>query len=169
MASSGNPADKQLRADPSFRFGIVTAEWHRDVTTALEQGARETLLNHGVSEANIVSIRVPGSFELLAGARFLVDHEKFNAVICLGCIIQGETRHFEFISQSVANALAVMSAQLSFPFIFGVLTTDTKSQALDRVGGRHGNKGVDAALAALEMAALKHSFKKAKGIGFGRS
>ncbi len=149
-----------------FRFGIVTAHWHNDITSALENGAREILLKHGVKTENIISIQVPGSFELTAGARMLYDNEKLNAIICLGCIIKGETPHFDFISQSVANALSVLSAQLSFPFIFGVLTTLTKEQALERAGGKLGNKGADAAVAAIQMAALKQSFKKDSAIGF---
>lgn len=149
-----------------FRFGIVTAHWHNDITSALENGAREILLKHGTKPENIISIQVPGSFELIAGARMLYDHEKLNSIICIGCIIKGETPHFDFISQSAANALSVLSAQLSFPFIFGVLTTLNRDQAIERAGGKLGNKGADAAIAAIQMAALKQSFKKDSAIGF---
>jgi 6,7-dimethyl-8-ribityllumazine synthase len=149
-----------------FRFGMVTALWHNDITAALEQGARNVLLKQGAQPGNIISIQVPGSFELTAGARMLYDSEKLNAIICIGCIIKGETPHFDFISQSVANALAVLSAQLSFPFIFGVLTTLTREQARERAGGKLGNKGAEAAVAAIQMAALKQSFKKENPIGF---
>ncbi|MBL7927869.1 MAG: 6,7-dimethyl-8-ribityllumazine synthase [Bacteroidia bacterium] len=164
---SYNPVNAGSIPDAApFRFGIVTSHWHTDITSALESGAREILLENGAKPENIISIQVPGSYELTAGARMLYDHEKLNAIICLGCIIKGETPHFDFISQSVANALSVLSAQLSFPFIFGVLTTLTKEQALERAGGKLGNKGADAAVAAMQMAALKQSFKKDTAIGF---
>lgn len=164
---SFDPVSSSIIPDASlFRFGIVTARWHNDITATLENGAREIFLKHGVKTENIISIQVPGSFELTAGARMLYDHEKLNAIICIGCIIKGETPHFDFISQSVASALSALSAQLSFPFIFGVLTTLTKEQAIERAGGKLGNKGADAAVAAIQMAALKQSFKKDSAIGF---
>jgi 6,7-dimethyl-8-ribityllumazine synthase len=149
-----------------FRFGMVTALWHRDITSRLENSARQTLLNHGAAAENIVAIHVPGSFELIAGARLLMNNEKLNAIICLGCLIKGETPHFDFLSQSIAHALAMLSARYSFPFIFGVITTLNIKQALERAGGRHGNKGEEAALAAIRMASLFQSFKKNTGIGF---
>jgi 6,7-dimethyl-8-ribityllumazine synthase len=167
MATGGlNLTSKNIPDASDFRFGIVTAGWHEEITSALENAARETLLLHGVKTENIIRIQVPGSFELAAGARMLFDSEKLHAIICLGCLIKGETPHFEFISHSVANSLSVLSAQLSFPFIFGVLTTLTREQAVERAGGVHGNKGAEAALAAIQMAALKNSFRKESNIGF---
>jgi 6,7-dimethyl-8-ribityllumazine synthase len=150
----------------AFRFGIVVAEWNWEITGALLQGAHEALIQNGVSEKNIHTIRVPGSFELTAGAKFMASRHKLDAVICLGCVIQGETRHFEFICQAVAQGLTNLSIMGNMPFIFGVLTTDTLQQAKDRSGGKHGNKGTEAAITAIKMAGLKSQEEKGKKIGF---
>lgn len=138
----------------AFRFGIVTAEWNAEVTGALLRGAINTLLKHGAQESNIVSIAVPGSFELVAGADHLARQYQLDAVICLGCVIQGETRHFDFICDAVANGLIQLTLKHNKPFIFGVLTPDTQQQAEDRAGGKHGNKGDEAAVTAIKMADL---------------
>ena len=135
-------------------FGIVVSEWNKEITDNLLQGAVETLLEHGVDEKDIYVRHVPGSFELPFGASTLLEKKKFDAVICLGCVIQGETRHFEFISQAVAHGIMKVSLSEGIPVIFGVLTTDTLQQAKDRSGGALGNKGTDAAVTALKMAAL---------------
>jgi 6,7-dimethyl-8-ribityllumazine synthase len=150
----------------AFRIGIVVSEWNREITEALFTGARATLNDNGIPDDRIIRIDVPGSFELIAGARSIVEHEKVNAVICLGCLIQGETRHFEFIAQAVANGLAMLSIRFSMPFVFGVLTTDTPDQARERAGGSHGHKGEEAALTAIRMAGLKEQFPRGKQIGF---
>jgi 6,7-dimethyl-8-ribityllumazine synthase len=133
------------------RFGIIVAEWNYEITSALLNGATETLKSHGVLPENIEVMQVPGSFELTAGASILFKRSNPDAVICLGCVIQGETRHFEFICNAVANGLTQLNVIHSKPFIFGVLTTDNLQQALDRAGGKHGNKGVEAAVTALKM------------------
>ena len=135
-------------------FGIVVSEWNKEITDNLLQGAVETLLEHGVDEKDIYVRHVPGSFELPFGASTLLEKKKFDAVICLGCVIQGETRHFEFISQAVAHGIMNVSLSEGIPVIFGVLTTDTLQQAKDRSGGALGNKGTEAAVTALKMAAL---------------
>lgn len=135
-------------------FGIVVSEWNTEVTSALLDGAVKTLLDNGVEEKDIYIQYVPGSFELPFGAAKLLDKKRFDAVICLGCVIQGETRHFDFICQAVANGIMEVSLKKEIPVIFGVLTTNSQEQALDRCGGKHGNKGVEAAITALKMTSL---------------
>jgi 6,7-dimethyl-8-ribityllumazine synthase len=135
-----------------FRFGIVVAEWNTEITGALYQGAYKSLLTHGAVADDIHTYAVPGSFELTSGADLLLKTGKFDAIICLGCVIQGETRHFDFICAAVANGLSNVAIKYSKPVIFGVLTTDNQQQAIDRAGGKHGNKGDEAAITAIKMA-----------------
>lgn len=135
-------------------IGIIVSEWNREVTQELEKGARETLLAHGVKPENLMIHPVPGSFELPLGAKFLLENQDPDAVILLGCVIQGETRHFEFICQAVSQGCMNVGLEYQIPVIFGVLTTDTLEQAKDRAGGKHGNKGTEAAITALKMASL---------------
>jgi 6,7-dimethyl-8-ribityllumazine synthase len=142
-----------------YRFGIVVAEWNAEITNALYQGAYESLLEHGALSDNIFTYSVPGSFELTTGADLLLKNGKVDAVICLGCVIQGETRHFDFICNAVANGISNVAIKYSKPVIFGVLTTDDQQQAIDRAGGKHGNKGVEAALTAIKMAYLAETLK----------
>jgi len=137
-----------------YRFGIVTAEWNSEITGALYKGAYESLLEHGALADNIFSYPVPGSFELTLGADLLLKNIKLDAIICLGCVIQGETRHFDFICNAVANGISNVAIKYSKPVIFGVLTTDNQQQAMDRAGGKHGNKGEEAAVTAIKMAHL---------------
>lgn len=137
-----------------YRIGIVVAEWNAPITDALFEGAYTTLRQHGVKEENIVVTHVPGSFELPTGADFQLRKCHVDASICLGCVIQGETRHFDFICQAVSNGLVNLSLQQGKPVIFGVLTTNTLQQAEARSGGEHGNKGVEAAVTALKMCHL---------------
>jgi len=137
-----------------FSFGIVVAEWNAGITNALYKGAYESLLEHGALAENIFTYTVPGSFELTSGADFLLKNSKLDAVICLGCVIQGETRHFDFICNAVANGLTNVAIKYSKPVIFGVLTTDNQQQATDRAGGKHGNKGIEGAVTAIKMAYL---------------
>lgn len=134
-----------------YTFGIVTAEWNTDITQALLNGAYDTLLKHGVDPANIYQRVVPGTFELTLGAQRLAADEEVDAVIALGCVIQGETKHFDFICQAVAYGITECNLRWNKPVIFGVLTTDNLEQALDRSGGKHGNKGVEAAVTAIKM------------------
>lgn len=136
------------------RFAIIVSEWNTEVTGALYTGAYDTLITYGVQESNIVSIQVPGSFELSLGAQKLAQREDIDAVICLGCVIQGETRHFDFICQAVADGITNVSLKYNKPVIFGVLTPNTQEQAMDRAGGKHGNKGDEAAITAIKMLAI---------------
>ena len=139
----------------SLKFGIVVSEWNEAITSALLEGAITTLQKHGVQRENIFIRTVPGSFELPYGARIVAEHSSPDAVICLGCVIQGETPHFDYICQGVANGITELNLDYDIPFIFGVLTTLNLQQAEDRAGGKHGNKGVEAAVTALKMAALR--------------
>jgi 6,7-dimethyl-8-ribityllumazine synthase len=141
-----------------FKFGIAVSEWNWEITGALAQGAVETLKKHGALEENIIVKHVPGSFELTLGGQFLADYTKVDAIILLGCVIQGETRHFDFICQGVAKGVTDLNLKFGKPFIFGVLTTENQQQALDRAGGRLGNKGDEAAITAIKMAALQKEF-----------
>ncbi|ALL08256.1 6,7-dimethyl-8-ribityllumazine synthase [Pedobacter sp. PACM 27299] len=138
-----------------YKIAIAVAEWNAEITGSLYNGALKTLLEHGVAEENILSIAVPGTFELTSAADLLLKkHQDLNAVICLGCVIQGETKHFDFICDAVANGITQVSVKHSKPVIFGVLTTNDLQQAIDRAGGKHGNKGDEAAITALKMSEL---------------
>ncbi len=134
-------------------FGIVVSEWNEGITGALYQGALDTLLKHGAKEEHIHVMSVPGSYELSFGAQKSIEQSNrtIDAVICLGCVIQGETRHFDFICDAVANGITNVSLKYNKPVIFGVLTTDNLEQAQARSGGKHGNKGVEAAVTAIKM------------------
>jgi 6,7-dimethyl-8-ribityllumazine synthase len=157
----------QLNDGSSFSFGVVVSEWNRDITNALFEGCLSTLKEHGVMEENIFHVHVPGSFELTSGAKMLISSKLPDAVICLGCVIKGETRHDEYINLAVANGLTNLSLASGVPCIFGLLTTENMQQAKDRAGGAHGNKGVEAAVTALKMASLKRELKKpSKKIGY---
>jgi len=147
-------SDTDVPQAAPYHFGIVVAEWNSVITDALYQGAYESLVDHGALTQNIFTYSVPGSFELVSGADILLKNRKLDAVICLGCVIQGETRHFDFICNAVANGIANVALKYSKPVIFGVLTTDNQQQADDRAGGKHGNKGVEAAVTAIKMAYL---------------
>ncbi len=138
-----------------MRIGIVVSEWNTEITGALFDGAVLTLVKNGVLKDDIITTTVPGSFELTMGSQFLCEDKRIDAVICLGCVIQGETRHFDFICNAVANGITNVSLKYNKPVIFGVLTTNTLEQALERAGGKHGNKGDEAAYTALKMVALK--------------
>jgi 6,7-dimethyl-8-ribityllumazine synthase len=146
----------------NMRFGIVVAEWNSEITNALYEAAYNTLLKNGAKQDNIVSKKVPGSFELTSGAKYLAEYGKFDAIICLGCIIKGETPHFNYISHSVTHGITELNLKYTIPFIFGVLTTDNLRQARDRAGGKHGNKGDEAAVTAIKMAAIHNQMKKNK-------
>ena len=137
------------------RFALVVSEWNHAITDALRQGAHETLLKHGVKEADIVEAWVPGSFELAMGAQLLLERGGLDGVICIGSIVRGETPHFDYVCQGTTQGIAQVGLKYGVPVIFGVLTDDTMEQARDRSGGRHGNKGVDCAVAVLKMAALR--------------
>jgi 6,7-dimethyl-8-ribityllumazine synthase len=145
------------------RFGIIVSEWNPEITDALCKGAVDTLLKEGFQKTSLIIHKVPGSFELPLGAQYLIENSEVDAVICLGCVIQGETRHFEFICQAVSQQISRLNIDYNLPVIFGLLTTDNFEQAKARSGGKHGNKGVEAAIAAIKMLQLRDSvFPKEK-------
>ncbi|MCS6973562.1 MAG: 6,7-dimethyl-8-ribityllumazine synthase [Cyclobacteriaceae bacterium] len=133
------------------RFAIVVSEWNEEITEALYSGAVSALLAHGVAIKQIIRKNVPGSFELSLGALKMAQQKEIDAVICLGCVIKGETPHFDYICQAVAYGLTEVSLKTGKPVVFGVLTTLNKQQAYDRAGGKYGNKGEEAALTAIRM------------------
>lgn len=143
-------------------FGIVVSEWNTDITHALYEGCYDTLLKHGARAENIYTMQVPGSFELTTGARILNSQQNVDAVICLGCVIKGETSHDEYINNAVAIGLTNLGISTGRPHIFGLLTTNNREQAVDRSGGKYGNKGIDAAVAAIRMAFLKKTTVQGK-------
>lgn len=150
-----------------MKFGIVWAEWNHGITSALTQGAYDTLVKHGAHKENIIVKTVPGAFELTLGAQYLVEYTNVDAVICIGCVIQGDTKHFDFICDSVAKGITDLNIKYNMPFIFGVLTPNTQEQAEDRAGGKHGNKGDEAAVTAIKMLGLRKSFdENKKKVGF---
>jgi 6,7-dimethyl-8-ribityllumazine synthase len=136
------------------RFAIVVAEWNEEITGALYEGAFEGLLQLGALKKNIVKVNVPGTFELTLGALKMAERKDVDAVICLGCVIQGETPHFDYICQAVAYGITEVNIKTKKPVIFGVLTTLDKKQAEDRAGGKFGNKGEEAAITAVKMLSI---------------
>lgn len=141
-------------------FAIIVSEWNNEITDALYSGAYQTLLNEGAQKEFIQKIVVPGSYELTLAAQWMAERSDIDAVICLGCVIQGETKHFDFICDSVAQGLKDVSLKFNKPVIFGVLTPNTHQQALDRAGGKHGNKGDEAAITAVKMLSLKNRLRE---------
>lgn len=141
------------------KISIVRSEWNSEITAALEDACVHFLLEQGIQKKNISIHTVPGSFELIYGAAYLLNYVKTDAIVCIGCIIKGETPHFDYISQAVSSGLAELNTQGKVPVIFGVLTTDNMEQAKDRAGGKHGNKGVEAAATALHMIAFSKNNK----------
>ena len=134
-------------------FGIVVANWNTEITSNLLDGAKETLLECGTSASNISVMEVPGSFELVFGSKLMTKKE-VDVIICLGSVIQGETKHFDFVCNAVSLGIKDLNITLNVPVIFGVLMDNTLQQARDRSGGKHGNKGVEAAITAIKMAHL---------------
>ncbi len=149
-----------------INIGIVHSAWNEKITSSLLKGARETILAAGILSDNISELVVPGSYELPMGAKIIMANLKVDAVICLGCVIKGETDHDKYINQAVANGLMQLSLISGTPCIFGLLTVNTMDQAIDRAGGKHGNKGVEAAATALSMISLKQQSASKKQIGF---
>ncbi|NLR92359.1 MULTISPECIES: 6,7-dimethyl-8-ribityllumazine synthase [Flammeovirga] len=133
------------------KFAIVVSEYNPKITESLHGAVVETLLKEGAKEENIYREDVPGAFELTFGAQLMAQIDEVDAVICLGCVIQGETKHFDFICDAVAHGVTNVSLKYNKPVVFGLLTPNTEQQAYDRAGGKHGNKGVEAAVAAIKM------------------
>jgi 6,7-dimethyl-8-ribityllumazine synthase len=158
-----NLSDYNINSVPDaygMKFGIVVSEWNYEVTGELMRGAVETLKKHGVDDEDITVKHVPGSFELTLGGKYFAEYTDVDAIILLGCVIQGETRHFDFICQGVTHGTTELNLEYDIPVIFGVLTTENQQQALDRAGGRLGNKGDEAAITAIKMVALHDSFEE---------
>ncbi len=140
----------------NLKFGIVVSQWNKEITDGLFNGAYSTLIDCGVLEENIKKLEVPGSFELIFGTKIL-SKKNVDAIICLGSVIQGETKHFDYVCQGVTNGIKDLNISLGIPVIFGVLTDNTMDQAINRSGGKHGNKGVEAAITAIKMADLNQN------------
>lgn len=138
-----------------YRFGIVVSEWNPDITGNLYKGAEQTLWENGVTKENIVRWNVPGSFELIYGCKRMIETQKIDAIIAIGNVIQGETKHFDFVCDGVTQGIKDLNIKYDVPIIFCVLTDNTRQQSLDRSGGKLGNKGVESAIAAIKMAALR--------------
>ena len=153
----------QVPSGKDYTIGIVVAEWNKEITDALAQGAIDTLRKYDVAESNIHLVHVPGSFELTTGADLMLRNDShLDAVICIGCVIQGETRHFDFICEAVSQGLTNVSLKHEKPVIFSLLTTNDMQQAQDRSGGKHGNKGIEGAVTALKMVQLQHDLEHNK-------
>lgn len=132
-------------------IGIVVSEWNTNITEKLLIGAINTLEKHGVKPENIITRRVPGSFELTFGAKRLAESKELNAIIILGCVVKGDTPHFDYVCSGVTQGITELNLMYDIPFIFGLLTTDTMEQSEDRAGGKYGNKGDEAAITAIKM------------------
>ena len=144
----------ELPKADKLRFGLVVSNWNADITDNLYEGAKATLLDCGALDANIDRLDVPGSFELIFGAKQLLEKNRYDAVIAIGCVIQGATKHFDFVCDAVSQGIKDLNIHYSAPTIFCVLTDNTKEQSIERSGGRLGNKGVECAVAAIKMATL---------------
>lgn len=160
MATAGknlSDYDKSTIPDAKeFRFGIVVSQWNEEITEGLYKGAYDTLKDLDVTDENIVRWDVPGSFELIYGCKKMQEsYDMLDAIIAIGSVIEGETRHFDFVCEGVAQGIKDLNVLNDIPVIFCVLTDANKQQSIDRSGGRHGNKGAEAAIAAIKMAALR--------------
>lgn len=152
----------------SMRIGIVVSEWNEDITSNLLHGARSVLEEAGIREDKLYVVHVPGSYELPFGAALLLQNEQLDGVIALGSVIRGETAHFDFVCQAVAQGIKDVGLKFMKPVIFGVLTDDNRQQSIDRSGGKHGNKGTEAAVACLKLVQLQKNSLASWGPGFTR-
>lgn len=156
--TNNNLSEYNLESIPNskgMRFAIIVSEWNNHITDNLFKGAEKTLLNCGVKENDIVRIDVPGSFELVFGAK-IASKYNYDAIICLGSVIKGETDHFHYVCNAVSSGIKDLNIKLDVPVIFGVLTDDNEEQAINRSGGKYGNKGIEAAITAIKMAHLNN-------------
>ena len=140
----------------NFRFGIVVSEWNDTITEGLCLGTVTGLLENEVPAEHIIRWNVPGSFELIYGAKKMLQTQNVDAVIAIGCVIQGQTKHFDFVCEAVSQGIKDLNIETDIPVIFCVLTDNNIQQSIDRSGGKHGNKGTEAAIAAIKMAYLRH-------------
>lgn len=150
----------------SFRFGIVVSEWNPEITGSMHQGAIETFLDCGAEKEDIISWEVPGSFELVYGCKKMIESQKLDAIIAIGNVIQGETKHFDFVCEGVTQGIVDLNIKYDVPVIFCVLTDNTRQQSIERSGGKLGNKGIECAVAAIKMAAIKNQERKSSSLGF---
>jgi|TARA_X000001036_G_scaffold436963_1_gene481169 6,7-dimethyl-8-ribityllumazine synthase len=137
-----------------MKFGIVVSNWNKNITDNLFDGAYKTLVKYGVKEENIIKIEVPGSFELVYGCK-IMSKNNVDAVIAIGCIIKGETDHYDYICSSVSSGITQLNINNDIPVVFCVLTDHNIDQSINRSGGKHGNKGIESAVAAIKMASIK--------------
>lgn len=135
----------------NMKFGIVVSEWNENITGALLQGAIDTLHRHGAKDEHLIVLTVPGSFELTFGAAQMIKSGKVDAVIALGCVVRGDTPHFDYVCQGTTQGLASLNATYDVPVIYGLITTNDMQQAEDRAGGKLGNKGDECAITAIKM------------------
>ena len=168
MATKGNNLSEYDKdAIPNakdFRFGIVVSEWNEEITQGLFQGAFDAWIENGVQKENIVRWNVPGSFELIYGCKKMQESfEMLDAIVAVGNVIQGETKHFDFVCDGVTQGIKDLNVQTDIPVIFCVLTDNNIEQSRARSGGEHGNKGTEAAIAAIKMAQLRKDAKFYKG------
>ena len=148
--------DKSSIPNPKdLRFGIVVSEWNGNITEGLFNGVKQTLLENGVLENDIIRWNVPGSYELIFGCKKMLQTQNIDAVIAIGTVIQGETKHFDFVCDAVAQGIKDLNINYDTPTIFCVLTDNTMQQSIDRSGGKHGNKGVECAVTAIKMTQLQ--------------
>ena len=157
MATANNNLSDYSKVDlPSaegMRFAIIVSEWNNHITENLYKGATQTLISSGAKQKNIVRIDVPGSFELVFGAK-IASKCNYDAIICLGSVIKGETDHFHYVCNAVSSGIKDLNLNGDIPIVFGVLTDNNEQQAIDRSGGKHGNKGIEAAITAIKMTVL---------------
>lgn len=156
-----NLSEYDFDAVPSgagMKVGLVVAEWNYHITGNMAQGAKDTLIKHGVSEEDIVVKHVPGTFELPLAAQWMAEYTEVDAIVMIGCVIQGQTRHFDFVCDGVTQGATSLNLKYNKPFVFCVLTDNNEQQSIDRSGGKLGNKGDEAAVAAIKMVDLKRQF-----------
>lgn len=149
----------QVPNGENFTIAIIRSEWNGDITQNLADGAESALLDNGVLNQNIIRLDVPGAYELPLAAQWLAEKESIDAVICIGTVIRGETSHFDFVSQAVSQGVKDVGLKTGKPVIFGVLTDDNKQQSIDRSGGIHGNKGIEAGVTAMKMLGIQAALK----------
>ena len=171
MASVGNNLSKEIKfpiSNPDkLKIGIVVSDWNSHITERLLNGTLSVLENSGIKSENIIVKNVPGTFELPLGAQFMLDKNLVDGMICIGCVIQGETKHFDFVCQGATNGIMSLGLRYNKPVIFCVLTDENEKQSIDRSGGKHGNKGVECAISCLKMIELKTRISSPdKKIGF---
>ena len=154
-----NVIEGKSKSDSNDKFAIIVSKFNEFVTEKLLDGCLQTLIINGTSDKNIDVVKVPGAFEISTAAKNLLDLNKYNAVICLGAVIRGETSHYEHICAAVSNEIARLGSTTGVPVIFGVITCENIEQAMDRSGGKKGNKGSEAALAAIEMVSVVREIK----------